>query len=142
MNESTQKKQAPQRSLRIVVADDDKDTVVSLKLLLEDEGHTVRGVYFATEVLRHVRAMRPDAVILDIGMPGQSGYSLAQDIRNAYYGMRKPLLIAITGLYKRPTDRMLARLSGFDHHLVKPYETQALLELLTPLTAPSPKDAA
>jgi len=122
-----------QRPLRIVVADDDPDTVLTLTMLLEDEGHVVQGVENGDEVMRLVRRMRPDAVILDIGMPGQSGYAVAQDIRAAYYGMRKPLLIAITGLYKKPADRMLSQMVGFDHHLLKPYDAKDITDLLQPL---------
>lgn len=123
-----------QRPLRIVVADDDPDTVLTLTMLLEDEGHVVEGVENGDEVMRLVRRMRPDAVILDIGMPGQSGYAVAQDIRAAYYGMRKPLLIAITGLYKKPADRMLSQMVGFDHHLLKPCDPKDITDLLQPLT--------
>jgi CheY-like chemotaxis protein len=122
------------RPLRIVVADDDPDTVLTLTMLLEDEGHVVQGVEKGDEVMQLVRRMGPDAVILDIAMPGQSGFAVAQDIRAAYYGARKPLLIAITGHYKKPTDRMLSQLVGFDHHLVKPYDSQELIDLLGPLS--------
>lgn len=121
------------RPLRIVVADDDPDAVLTLTMLLEDEGHVVQGVEKGDEVMRLVRRMGPDAVILDIAMPGQSGFAVAQDIRAAYYGMRKPLLIAVTGQYKKPADRMLSQLVGFDHHLVKPYDSQELIALLSPL---------
>jgi len=116
--------------LRIVVADDDPDTVLTLTMLLEDEGHVVQGAEKGDEVMRLVRRTGPDAVILDIAMPGQSGFAVAQDIRAAYYGTRKPLLIAITGQYKKPADRMLSQLVGFDHHLTKPYDTTELLALL------------
>ena len=130
---STDAHRARPRPLRIVVADDDADTVLTLTMLLEDEGHVVQGVEKGDEVMRLVRRMGPDAVILDIAMPGQSGFAVAQDIRAAYYGARKPLLIAITGHYKKPTDRMLSQLVGFDHHLVKPYDSEELIGLLGPL---------
>jgi CheY-like chemotaxis protein len=120
-------------ALRIVVADDDPDTVLTLSMLLEDEGHVVQGVEKGDEVMRLVRRMEPDAVILDIAMPGQSGFAVAQDIRAAYYGQKKPLLIAITGQYKKPADRMLSQLVGFDHHLIKPYDSKELIGLLESL---------
>ena len=126
------------RPLRIIVADDDPDTVLTLTMLLEDEGHAVQGVGKGDEVMRHVRRMRPHAVILDLGMPGQSGFAVAQDIRDAYKGRNQPLLIAITGQYKKPADRILSQLVGFDHHILKPYDAEELMDLLRPLTRPPP----
>ena len=124
------------RPLVIVIADDDRDTVLTLITLLRDEGHTVHGVYKGDDVMPIVRKVRPDAVILDISMPGQSGFSVAQDIRANYYGVRKPLLIAVTGLYKGASDRLLSEMVSFDHHLAKPYDPLALIGLLNPLTLP------
>ena len=121
---------AARRPLRIVVADDDSDFVMTLITLLEDEGHVVQGVEKGDEVMRLVRRMNPQVVILDIAMPGQSGFAIAQDIRAAYYDSKKPLLIAISGHYKKPADRMLSQLVGFDHHLVKPCNPDDLIALL------------
>jgi DNA-binding response OmpR family regulator len=127
----------PLRRLRIVVADDDRDAVHTLATLLRDEGHDVHGVDKGDEVMRVVRLLRPDVVILDIAMPGQSGYAVAHEIAAAYYGVRKPLLIAVTGQYKRPADAMLSRMVGFDHHLLKPYDPQHLFALIQPLALPT-----
>jgi CheY-like chemotaxis protein len=124
---------ATPRSLRIVVADDDKDTVKTLKVILEDEGHTVRPVYSGTEVMAAVRNFEPDAIILDISMPGESGYQLAKQIRAWFYTYR-PLLIAISGVYRKPTDALLSQAVGFDHHLTKPCNIDELLALLEPRT--------
>jgi CheY-like chemotaxis protein len=128
--------EAPPRALRVVVADDDRDTVLTLMMLLREEGHTVQGVSTGDAVMPLVRKMQPDAVILDIGMPGQSGFAVAQDIHKNFRGARKPLLIAITGQYTRPADQMLSKMVGFNHHLLKPYSTEALLDLLRPLSLP------
>jgi CheY-like chemotaxis protein len=119
----------PQHSqLRVLVADDDKDAVASLMLLLQDEGHEVRGVYSGPAVLDRVRDFGPDVVLLDIGMPHVSGYEVARTLRERYASAR-PLLIAITG-HSKPSDRTLAQLAGFDHHFAKPYDPNALLALL------------
>lgn len=123
------------RSLRILVADDDRDTVLSLTMLLESEGHEVRGVSESEKVIPAVHRLRPDAVILDIVMPGQSGYALAHAIRTQYKGTR-PLLIGISGQYKRGPDVLLSQVAGFDHYLLKPYAPDALLALLKPLQRP------
>ena len=120
----------PQK-LRVLVADDDRDAVASLLELLRDEGHEVRGVYTGLDVLDSVRNFGPDAVLLDIGMPHISGYEVARELR-ARYASARPLLIAVTG-HSRPDERTLAQLAGFDHHVAKPYDPNALLELLQPL---------
>ena len=124
---------ASPRSLRIVVADDDKDTVNTLKVILEDEGHTVRPVYSSTEVMAAVRNFEPDAIILDISMPGESGYQLAKQVRAWFYTYR-PLLIAISGVYVKQTDALLSQAVGFDHHLMKPCNIDELIALLEPRT--------
>ncbi|HEX6156163.1 MAG TPA: response regulator [Burkholderiales bacterium] len=117
------------RPLRIVVADDEADSVIALKLLLNDEGHDVIGLSKGKEVMRAVEEFRPDVVVLDIAMPDRSGYEIAKEIRERY-GQITPLLIAITGKYKQASDKMLGEMVGFDHYLVKPYNPNELLALL------------
>ncbi|HEY3074292.1 MAG TPA: response regulator [Burkholderiales bacterium] len=114
------------------MADDERDTVLTLTAVLRDEGHNVRGVYRGDDVLRAVEAEKPDAVILDIEMPGKSGFAIAQELRHAY-GDDTPMLIAISGKWTGQTDEMLGRLVGFRHYCLKPFEPQKLLELLEPL---------
>jgi CheY-like chemotaxis protein len=119
------------RRLRILVADDERDAVSMLELILRDEGHEVHSVYDGQEVLEAVRSFQPDVVLLDIGMPKLTGYEVARRLRERYG--EALLLIAVTG-WKQGSDRILAQLAGFDHHLAKPYESQALLELLAKAT--------
>jgi CheY-like chemotaxis protein len=123
------------RRLRILVADDERDQVMTLALLLADEGHLVREVYRGSEVLRAVRDFDPDVALIDIGMPGMTGYHAAREIRQVLGGTR-PLLVAVTG-WKQSSDRILAKLAGFDHHLAKPFEPQKLLALIEPLSRDS-----
>ena len=125
------------RALRIVVADDDRDTVDMLNIILRDEGHVVHGVYSGKEVLPAVRALNPDAVILDIAVPGLSGYAVAQEIRYSFTERRRPMLIAISGMWIERADQKIAHLVGFDAHLRKPCEPAELLALLGPLAARS-----
>ena len=113
--------------LRIVVADDDRDAVVTLATILQDEGHEVREVYRGSEVLHLVREFDPDVALIDIGMPGMTGYDVAREIRQIFG--KRPTLIAVTG-WKKTSDRILAQLAGFDHHLAKPFDADALLALL------------
>jgi CheY-like chemotaxis protein len=121
------------RRLRILIADDERDQVATLAAILNDEGHEVREVYRGTEVLRMIADFDPDVALIDIGMPGMTGYDVARELRQAY-GRGKPLLIAVTG-WKQSSDKILARLAGFDHHLAKPFESLELLSLLAPLTS-------
>ena len=119
------------RGLRILVADDERDQVATLALLLADEGHEVREVYRGSEVLRMVRDFDPDVALIDIGMPGMTGYDVAREIRQLF-GASRPLLVAITG-WKQSSDKILAKLAGFDHHLAKPFDPNGLLALIEPL---------
>ena len=122
------------KPVRVLVADDNRDTVLTLMMLLQDEGHEARAAYNGTDVMRIARLHRFDAIILDIEMPEMSGYAIAQELRTLYYGTRMPLLIAISGKWNKPSEKLLAQAVGFDHHLEKPCDPQALLRLLKPLT--------
>ena len=130
---ATGERRRSRQSLRILVVDDDRDTVDALSMVLRAQGHVVHGAYSGKEVLPTARILRPDAIILDISVPGMSGYAVAQEIRNTFLEARRPLLIALSGLWKEPSDRMLAQQVGFDHHLLKPCDTAELLALLEPL---------
>jgi CheY-like chemotaxis protein len=113
---------------RILVADDDADAVLVLSALLRDEGYHVRGVHHGAEVLDAVFNFAPDVVLLDIGMPKMSGYDVARTLRERY-GSARPVLIAVTGR-AGAADRQQARAAGFEHHVAKPYEPKALLNLI------------
>src|SRR4051812_24314733 len=114
--------------LRVVVADDDPDATLSLTLLLEHEGHTVRAVSNGQQALHAVRDFGADIVLLDIGMPGMTGYEVAQTLRQRY-GSAKPALVAVTGR-NSDSDKWLAQSTGFDHHVAKPYVPNDLLALV------------
>jgi DNA-binding response OmpR family regulator len=131
---SSSRAPAPRRALRIIVADDERDTVVTLEAILMHEGHSVFGVYKGPDAILQARRHKPDAMILDIDMPGLSGYSVAREIRRAFEPW-PPLLIAISGKWVGQTDRMLADIAGFNHFLQKPCEPDVLLRLLEPLRA-------
>ena len=115
--------------LRVLVADDERDTVLTLTELLRDEGHEVRSVHEAPDVMAAVNAFDPDVVFLDIAMPQISGWELAREIRERY-GARRPLLIAVSGVYKQVEDRILGKLAGFNYYVAKPYDPGILTLLL------------
>ena len=126
----------PQR-LRILVVDDERDTVATLMALLADEGHEVRGVYKGRDAIAAMRDFAPDAVVLDLAMPDLSGWAVAREIRHRY-GQEHPVLIAISGQYKQSSDKLLGKLAGFDHHIEKPCDPLALMALLSKLTPRTP----
>jgi CheY-like chemotaxis protein len=117
-----------QQRLRVLIADDDRDGALTLGTVLELEGHEVCTVHGGQEALDAARDFRPDAVLLDIGMPKITGYEAARRLR-LRYGNECPVLIAITG-WKQASDKILASLAGFDHHVAKPYEPADIIELL------------
>ncbi|MFO1431875.1 MAG: ATP-binding protein [Candidatus Competibacteraceae bacterium] len=116
---------------RILVVDDNVDVAESMAVLLELEGHQVRTVYTAHAALEAARTFRPDVVLLDIGLPGMDGYEVARRLR-ASPATRHVLLIALTG-YGREEDRARSKAAGFDRHLVKPVEPEALNALIAAL---------
>jgi DNA-binding response OmpR family regulator len=123
------------RPLRILIAEDDRDTVITLMMLLREEGHEVRSVHTGRLVMGLVLDFDPDAVILDIHLPDLSGWEVARTIR-ARRGVERPLLIGVSGEYKQGADRILSEILGFDHYLLKPYNPNDLLTLLAPLRLP------
>jgi DNA-binding response OmpR family regulator len=126
---------APRSPLRILVADDERDTVSTLTLILQDEGHEVHAVHRGPEVLRAVLHLDPDAVLLDIGLPELSGHEVARKIRECC-GEARPMLIGISGRYKRGADKSLAHLNGMNHYLVKPFDPNAIIACLAALKKP------
>lgn len=114
--------------LRVLLADDDRDGATTLSMLLELEGYVVLAVHSGQEALDSARTFKPDVILLDIGMPKVTGYEAARRFRSRY-GDDCPVLIAITG-WKQASDKILASLAGFDHHVAKPYEPAALISLL------------
>lgn len=126
---------ASRSPLRILVADDEHDTVNTLTLILQDEGHEVHAVHRGPEVLRAVLALDPDAVLLDIGLPELSGHEVARKIRECC-GEARPMLIGISGRYKRGADKSLAHLNGMNHYLVKPFDPNAIIAFLSALKKP------
>jgi len=124
------------RPRHVLVADDDPDTGESLGHFLRLAGNPTTVVRDGLQALHAAEALHPDVALLDLGMPGMSGYEVARRLRLHHWG-RAMLLIAITGFGQR-ADRMRAEAAGFDHHVVKPFEPEELEALLaTPAEAPA-----
>ena len=123
------------RRLRVLIAEDDRDSAASLEALVQLEGHETRCAYRGREVVGTARDFGCDVVLLDIGMPGINGYDIARIFRKIY-GSAKPVLIAVTA-WNRTPDQFMAKAAGFDHHFGKPYDPQKLLAVLREIAARS-----
>ncbi len=123
--------------VRVVVVDDDDDARELVRVLLERAAIVVRAAASAEEALRLVRDLRPDALVSDLGMPGEDGYSLLRRLRAlpAAEGGATPAL-ALTA-YAGPEDRRRALLAGFSAHLPKPLEPADLLVALAAAARPA-----
>jgi CheY-like chemotaxis protein len=120
-----------QRRGRIIVADDNRDAAESLSLVLQFVGYEVFTAFDGSEALAIGARERPDAALVDIGMPGMSGHEVARRIRLEAWGKRI-VLIALTG-WGQDHDKQAAMAAGFDEHLTKPVdpaEVERLLENL------------
>ena len=113
---------------RVLIVDDNRDAADTLAMMLEIMGNEVRTAYDGMEALQVGSELRPDVVLLDIGLPGLNGYEAARRIRAEPWGSRS-LLIALTG-WGQSEDRRRSREAGFDHHVVKPVAAGTLMELL------------
>jgi PAS domain S-box-containing protein len=120
--------------MRILVADDNRDTAETLSVLLQMMGHQVRAAGDGQEAIDMAASFVPMVVLLDIGMPKVNGYEAASRIRQL---VPKALLIATTG-HGQPEDVRMAAAAGFDHHLVKPVKPEQVQHLLAKLIQSGP----
>jgi PAS domain S-box-containing protein len=125
---------APARS--VLLADDNRDGAEIMAMLLEQSGYRVRLAFDGIEALNVAVTERPQAAILDIGMPGLDGYEVARRIRAESWG-REMHLVAVTG-WGQDDDKRRALEAGFDHHLTKPIDPDALERLLSQPAAVDP----
>jgi PAS domain S-box-containing protein len=126
--ESPQSDPLPQKQRRVLVADDNVDSAETLAALIRTDGHEVLTVHDGVAALEAWKNFRPDLIVLDIGMPKLSGYEVAQQIRSTADGSH-PILVAVTG-WGQEADKKRAKEAGFDHHLTKPVDPQAIEKLL------------
>jgi CheY-like chemotaxis protein len=122
-------------ALSILIADDDPDTMLTLSELLRDEGHVVHTCANAAFVPEAVVRYQPDVCILDIVMPRKTGFALAREIA-AMKLAKRPVLIAMTGVFAKPADRVPVLGAGFDHVMSKSASPDELLRLLEEIAVP------
>jgi CheY-like chemotaxis protein len=113
---------------RVLVVDDNQDSANSLAKLLEMLGHDVAIANDGASAVDLAEVFRPDAIVLDVGLPVMDGHMVARRIRAEAWG-RDVLLIAATG-WGRADDRRRAIEAGFDHHMIKPLDLAELRNLL------------
>ena len=113
---------------RVLIVEDNQDAGEMYRILIELAGHEVLLAQDGTVGLELLKSARPDIALLDIGLPGMDGYEVARRFRAEADG-RRLVLVALTG-YGSSTDRDRSREAGFDLHLVKPVDPQALTSLL------------
>jgi PAS domain S-box-containing protein len=118
----------PLSSHRVLIADDNRDAADSLSLLLELEGHEIRTVHDGRAAVSEAERFRPEIALLDIGMPELNGFEVARELRKQPWAQHT-LLIAITG-WGQEQDRRRSREAGFDHHLTKPIDPDAVSRLI------------
>ena len=125
--------------LRVLIADDNVDFASTLAAMLRAHGHDVQVVHDGQAALDAALAGRPQVGLFDIGMPGLNGYDLARRLR-AHHGTRGMRLVAING-WGQDGDRARSRAAGFDRHLMKPVQTEQVLDALRGATEPLPATA-
>ena len=118
----------PTRLTRVLIVEDERDAADSLRMLLELVGYEVDVAYTGPEGVRKAVRWRPHVVLCDIGLPGLSGYGVAEQLRRDP-ATAESYLVAITA-WGGEEDKQRGREAGFEHHLVKPADPQRLLQLL------------
>jgi PAS domain S-box-containing protein len=121
----------PAASARVLLVEDNVDAADALAMLLEILGHEVQVVHDGVAALDAVQARTPDVMLVDIGLPGIDGFEVARRVR-AIPSCQHVTLVALTG-YGRSEDKERTRAAGFDHHLTKPVEIDALQGLVATL---------
>ena len=116
------------RSARVLVVDDTIEVAQTIGWMLEEIGYDYQLVHDGRKALAAAREFRPDAILLDIGLPGMSGFDVAKQLRDEF-GEATPKLIAVTG-YGRRADRKQSAAAGIDEHLVKPLKPNELVRVL------------
>ena len=119
--------ESPAAARRVLVVDDNADAADSLAMLLLAQGDAVRTAYDGEQAVEMDSAFLPQVVLLDIGLPKLYGYDAARRIRDARGD--GVLLVAVTG-WGQEEDRRRAKAAGFDHHLTKPVDPEAISRII------------
>jgi CheY-like chemotaxis protein len=121
----------PARMLKILVAEDNRDSATTMAILLKDLGHEIEVAHDGSEVLKLASIFQPDVFLIDLGLPVLNGFDVAKRLRQQTQ-FRDNCLIAVTG-YGSPQDQDRSEKAGFNFHLVKPVNFEELRKLLATL---------
>jgi len=124
---------AAMTACRILVVDDNRDSALTLAMLLKMNGHQTQTAHDGLEAVSSAEVFLPDVILLDIGMPKLNGYEACRRIREQPWG-QKMVLVALTG-WGQDEDRRNSKDAGFNGHIVKPVDLAALTKLLSELQA-------
>jgi PAS domain S-box-containing protein len=128
----------PTLGRRVLVVDDNEDAAGSLAMLLELDGYQTVQAHDGVEALEAAERFRPDAILLDVGLPRMNGYEVCRWIREQQWG-KDVILVALTG-WGQEADRRRSEEAGFDAHMVKPPDQETLMKILG--ARPSPRTAS
>jgi CheY-like chemotaxis protein len=117
-----------QKTLRVLVVDDDSDHASSLAILLREYGYDSHVCLHAQDCMEAVERLRPQVILLDLAMPGMTGFDIAREIQDNP-DLSPARLVAVTG-HGQESVRQQTKTSGFDHHLLKPIAFQDLEGIL------------
>ncbi len=115
-------------SRRVLIIEDNRDAREMFRMMLELAGHEVLEAEEGLSGLALLKATQPDVAVIDVGLPGLNGYEIARRFRAEAPGAGV-MLVALTG-YGTPEARERSRQAGFDHHLIKPVNAEALQEIM------------
>lgn len=118
----------PRESKRVLIVDDNRNQARTLARLLEAMGHEATVAYDGATALERAAEFHPDVALIDIGLPGMSGYDVARRLREQPE-FREAVLVAQTG-WGREEDRKRATEAGFNYHLIKPIDREVFREIL------------
>ena len=117
--------------MRVLLVDDEADTVFLLSVLLNRHGYDARTASCGDEAIRIAREFQPDLIFLDLGMPGMNGYELAKNLRGP--GLTQATIVAMTGS-AADSSRLIE--AGIDRYLLKPVQLTAVLGLIAAVSNP------
>jgi signal transduction histidine kinase len=133
-NRTLPRSSPPGGARRILVVDDNEDTIELLRDALEELGYSVRTANDGPSALRAAETFEPDIALVDIGLPVMDGYELAKHLRRAKGRSRELRLVAVTG-YGQYGDKQRAAAAGFDRHLIKPIDLRMVEQVVNELCA-------
>ncbi|HZS65536.1 MAG TPA: response regulator [Burkholderiales bacterium] len=141
MVHANQKNPRASRPLSILIVDDEPDTLQTLAALLADAGYVVHTCQNPTFAIDAIRRFKPHVCVVDIVMPRKTGFSIAREVW-ALPLANRPVLIALSGVFTRPKDDIVAKSAGFDYLVRKGTEPSELLRIIDHVAGPQDPPAA